>query len=191
MKTKSFVVLGITLVALALVAVLQMGMQNAAAAVGPEQETLNLQSFEIEKSVVEPPSGVAVVSDTVVFEVVITNIADTPLDTHMLQDHYITPCLTYMGATPPPDEVYTGLGDLFWYTLGVIEPGMSTTVVISFHAATPCEVVTNTAIMLEWGVDAEAVITILPEGEADGDLGDAPDSTNHFGVPMTAYPAGG
>ena len=191
MKHRWFIMLALTLTALTLVAGMQFSMQGVAAFEESDEPRPQASAFTIEKTVITPTGRPAVVSDTIIFEIVITNITADPQDIVVLQDDYITRCLLFMDGAPLPDMVDPANGMLYWNTLPTVGPEMSTTVVISFHADIPCDVVTNTAILPEWGVEDTVTTTILGEEETLSDLGDAPDSTNHFGAAMTAYPAGG
>ncbi|MGC9357504.1 MAG: GEVED domain-containing protein, partial [Anaerolineae bacterium] len=145
---------------------------------------------EISKHLIQPASGVAAVSDTVTFGIVVTNSTLNPLVNLVVDDHFDSSCLSYLPpAVPPPTNVTTGT--LSW-TIPLLNPGKVWSATINFHADAPCGVTTNTAMLPQWLLWDDATVTLIPEEpEPIFDLGDAPDSTNHHGVTMTAYLLGG
>jgi uncharacterized repeat protein (TIGR01451 family) len=102
-----------------------------------EPVTILAPGMLVEKTVVDPPGGVADIGDTVVFEVKVTNNGDLPILVLPLEDTYDPAKLDYLGATPPPDTVNETEGTLGWADLtgaGSLPPTGSVTVQISFQA---------------------------------------------------------
>jgi len=83
--------------------------------------------------------------EPVVFDVTVTNTGDTTLTTVPLTDTYDDARLGFISADVSPDA--TGTGTLDWNNVGPLDPGASTTLVLTFSAISnpPGQVTTNTA----------------------------------------------
>jgi len=102
-----------------------------------EPVTILAPGMLVEKTVTDPPSGIADIGDTVVFEVKVTNTGDLPILVLPLKDTYDPAKLDYLSATPAPDAVNETTGTLDWVDLtgaGSLLPMGSVTVQISFQA---------------------------------------------------------
>lgn len=86
-----------------------------------------------ERLLPEPPDGIATVGETVQFSIVVTNTGDTVLNTVPLTDTYDTTYLAFQSASPAPDDT-TDDGVLNWANVGPLNPGESTTVIVTFQA---------------------------------------------------------
>lgn len=82
------------------------------------------------------PAGTAAISDTIVYHVTITNVTGVDLATVPLVDVYPTMCLTFVGASPPPDVVLPG--KLVWHNIGPLALGAARTIDVRFHADAAC-----------------------------------------------------
>jgi len=99
--------------------------------------------LRLTKTLVEPPGGTAVVSETVRFDVLIENIGATNIITLPMTDVFSDTCLSYVTASPLPNNI---VGDMIlWYNLGPLAVGDSMTVTVDFHADAPCDPAVNTA----------------------------------------------
>ncbi len=101
--------------------------------------------LQISKRLLLPSSGSAVVSDTVRFEIRLTNTGSDPIVDLRLRDTYDTNYLSFAGADYDPDDP-TDDGALDWGNLTsspphgfghVLLPGQTETFVVRFHAKAP------------------------------------------------------
>ena len=74
----------------------------------------------ISKTLISPPSGTAVVSNTVAFRIAITNTGTTTITTLPLIDNYSASCIEYVSAQPPATGA--GGGVALWSNLGPLTP---------------------------------------------------------------------
>lgn len=90
----------------------------------------------ITKTVTAPIGGVATISDTVTFKIVIHNAGTLAVTTLPLWDYYSPACLENPVAVPAPNGPGTdpALGVLHWTNVGPLAAGGSLTVMVSFHA---------------------------------------------------------
>ena len=93
-------------------------------------------SISIEKTLVlpQPPDFIATVGETVQFTITVTNTGDTVLTTVPLTDTYDTSYLSFQNASPYPDQVNPGTGELKWTNIGPLNPNESTTITVTFQA---------------------------------------------------------
>ena len=89
----------------------------------------------IDKRVVNPRDGF-VISDTIGYQIVITNVTGADIPVLSLRDTFDEPCLEFIGASMPPDS--TGHGVLEWSNLGPLGLGDVLTLDIDFHARGVC-----------------------------------------------------
>ena len=87
----------------------------------------------INKTLSFPTGRPALVGETNIFTVTVSNTGDYPLDTVPVTDTYDTSLLVFMGAEPPPDDNADD-GTLDWPNLGPLAPGGSVTVTGRFRA---------------------------------------------------------
>ncbi len=103
--------------------------------------------LQISKRLLQPVGGSAAVSDTVRFEIQLTNVGSEPITDIRLQDTYNTAYLSFLGADYTPDDPADD-GVLDWSDLTAsspygfghsLMPGQTESFVIGFHAkeATP------------------------------------------------------
>ena len=93
--------------------------------------------LDVNKTLLDPPDGVAYVGDSVVFFVNITNTGSTALEIVPLVDTYDTSKLDFVSATIFPDTVDEILGVLTWFDLtdgGVLAPNASIVLSITYTA---------------------------------------------------------
>ena len=96
-----------------------------------------MPGIKVEKTLTQPPGGVAPVGGTVKFNIKITNTGEVPLLTVPLSDTYDPTKLDYQSATPAPDAVDEVTGTLSWNDLtgpGELAPGGSVQVEVTFKA---------------------------------------------------------
>ncbi|NOZ28115.1 MAG: hypothetical protein GXP39_08695 [Chloroflexi bacterium] len=101
--------------------------------------------LQISKRLIQPVSGTAVVSDTVRFEIRLTNVGTEPITSLRLRDTYDTAYLSFTGADYDPDDPADD-GVLDWSDLTSsppkgfghpLMPGQTETFIVSFHAKAP------------------------------------------------------
>lgn len=97
-------------------------------------------SVAIAKTLLLPADGMAVISDTVRFQITISNTGNTVISTLPLYDYYSPACLESPITAPPADGPKTDatLGILHWADLttwfGDLLPGQVITMPVDFHA---------------------------------------------------------
>ncbi len=89
-------------------------------------------SVEVTKTLLQPSNSVAVVGETVQFQIVVHNTGDTTLDTVPLDDSYYADYLTFDSATPSVTS--SSAGSLHWDNVGPIAAGASKTITVDFTA---------------------------------------------------------
>jgi uncharacterized repeat protein (TIGR01451 family) len=119
---------------------------------------------EVVKTLVEPLSGKAGVSDTITFTIRITNTGSTTITKLPLWDYYCPACLEFTSWSIPPTSVDHTLGVVHWSDVlaggpGILNPGESLTVTVDFHG-----VVSDTMYWKEAGW-----IDYAPKGMPDFD----------------------
>ncbi|MEM7392250.1 MAG: C25 family cysteine peptidase, partial [Verrucomicrobiota bacterium] len=85
--------------------------------------------YTLNKSLTSPTSGVAIVSNALIFEIVIANTGNVDLVTVPVVDTYDEPFLDFVSSVPPPDGVASGM--LSWVNVGPLVAGASTTIVVN------------------------------------------------------------
>lgn len=108
---------------------------NAAAVISTVTPTLSLS-----KSRVTPGDGVAVLGETVRFDLVVGNPGVTNLTTVTVVDTFPNSCLSYQSASITPTSVVTPT--LSW-SVGPLATGASRTISVYFRATAPCAPATN------------------------------------------------
>ena len=96
----------------------------------------------IGKTLVAPADGIALVGDTVRFEIQVSNAGNVTLTNVVVTDTFSS-CLTYQTATPAPDITSTTV--LTWNTLGSIDVGGSKSIEVTFSANSACDPGSNVA----------------------------------------------
>jgi uncharacterized repeat protein (TIGR01451 family) len=113
----------------------------------------------VNKSVISPANGQALVGDTVQFNLQIANTGSTTLTNVALTDTFPSGSLTFQSASVTPSS--TTASSLTWTNLGSLLVGQTTNIIVSFNA-TNSAVATNNATVSS-GVTAgngSAVVTI-------------------------------
>jgi uncharacterized repeat protein (TIGR01451 family) len=90
--------------------------------------------YTMTKHLLSPANGIAVVSETVTFQIVITNTGDIALATVPLTDTYDATYLSFASATPTHSGAASGI--ITWTNVGPLAVGLSTTVQVNFTALT-------------------------------------------------------
>ncbi|MDY7042240.1 MAG: CARDB domain-containing protein, partial [Chloroflexota bacterium] len=106
--------------------------------------------YAMTKHLLSPANGIAVVSETVTFQIVVTNTGDITLTTVPLTDTYDAAYLAFASAAPPQSGAASGI--VTWTNIGPLATGLSTTVLVNFTALTSTQalsppVTLNTAIV--------------------------------------------
>jgi len=96
----------------------------------------------IDKRLVAPQGG-AVISDTVTYQIVITNATGADLPILSLTDTFPQPCLKFLSASLSPDVINPG--QLIWNNLGPLPLGAVKSVEVRFHAEAACPQALNCA----------------------------------------------
>jgi hypothetical protein len=107
--------------------------------------TPGVTAVTLTKTLVTPNDGYAVVGDSVVWRIVVSNPGNTTLNTVNLVDTWNTGCLTYASETPTATSI-TPSGTITWNAAalgGPIPSGGNRTVYVRFLAASGCGVITN------------------------------------------------
>ena len=99
-------------------------------------------AMAIAKTRIQPADGVAVIGETVRFDVVVSNPGPTTLTTVAVTDNFPSTCLSYVSASIPPT---VGASTLTWSNIGPIATGGSKTITLYFTALAACNPATNTA----------------------------------------------
>jgi uncharacterized repeat protein (TIGR01451 family) len=94
------------------------------------------------KTLMDPLAG-AVVSDTITFQVAITNASGGDLPAVALSDQFDQQCLSFQEASIPPDSVTAGAAT--WSDVGPLAQGASRTIDVLFHAEAVCPAAFNCA----------------------------------------------
>ncbi len=105
--------------------------------------------LSLAKTLADPLDGTAVVSDTVQYDLLLSNPGPTPLVTITLTDTFESDCLLFQAASLPPTTISPAV--LTWEGLGPIPPGGSQTVSVWFEAVAACTAADN--IGLASGID--------------------------------------
>ena len=96
----------------------------------------------VNKTLISPASGKAVVGDTVQFNLQVVNTGSTTLPNVVLTDTFPSANLSFQSATLTPDTVTAN--SLNWTNLGTLTPGQSTNIGV-FFTATGAASATNNA----------------------------------------------
>jgi uncharacterized repeat protein (TIGR01451 family) len=94
------------------------------------------------KTLMDPLAG-AVVSDTITFQIAITNASSVDLPAVALADQFDQQCLSFQEASMPPDSVMAGVAS--WSDVGPLARGASRTIDVLFHAEAVCPTAFNCA----------------------------------------------
>ncbi|WP_309400096.1 SdrD B-like domain-containing protein [Cerasicoccus maritimus] len=99
--------------------------------------TPNTAGVVVDKVLVEPSDGSAIVGDQVVYQITVTNVGNVDLATVELQDAFADAELTFVSASVTPDSnaVSTGTRTLTWDDLGALGVGESTSVTVTYTSA--------------------------------------------------------
>ncbi|HMP90169.1 MAG TPA: SdrD B-like domain-containing protein [Kiritimatiellia bacterium] len=89
--------------------------------------------YSVTKTLLSPSGRPAIVGEPVVFRLNVVNTGDVAFVTVPLTDTFEAVYLTYQSAVAPPDVV--GAGTLAWNDIGPLPVGASTSVVVTFNAA--------------------------------------------------------
>ena len=103
---------------------------------------VGLSEVYVSKTRIDPPGGVATVSDTVLYEIRVENRGGTAITWMPLYDYYCPACLALTGWSVPPIDVDQALGVVRWENVldesaggpGVLVPGESVEVIVDYHA---------------------------------------------------------
>jgi hypothetical protein len=98
--------------------------------------------LRVTKALEEPPSGLAVVSDTVSYQIRIENTGGTRIFSMPLWDYFCPACLEWTSSTMNPDLVDYALGVVHWPNVldpgvggpGVLLPGAEMALLLVYHA---------------------------------------------------------
>jgi uncharacterized repeat protein (TIGR01451 family) len=101
--------------------------------------------LQLSKTLLEPVDGIAIVGDTVRFQIVLENIGPTSITALPLTDVYFGQCLSYRNASPAPDNVLPAQQQLLWYNLGPLAAGQRRTVTVELSAEAACDSARNAA----------------------------------------------
>jgi uncharacterized repeat protein (TIGR01451 family) len=85
----------------------------------------------------------AVISDTVTFHIAINNVTGVDLPVLPLDDTFPAQCLSFLGASIPPDQVLPG--KLIWNNVGPLPLGDHILLDVQFHADAVCPAALNCA----------------------------------------------
>lgn len=88
-------------------------------------------------------SPTAAVSDTVRFQIIVTNATAVSMPIVRLTDTFPASCLRFLAASLPPDSVVPGT--VTWNNIGPLLPGTSRKIIVAFHAEAACQDVFNCA----------------------------------------------
>jgi uncharacterized repeat protein (TIGR01451 family) len=88
--------------------------------------------FEVIKTVVSPTGRVAVVGESIVFALTVTNSGDVTLTTVPVVDTYDATSIGFVSAVPAPDAIVPGT--LTWNNIGPLAPGEIATINATFTA---------------------------------------------------------
>jgi len=117
-------------------------LRMAAMVVGP--------GVEVSKTLVSPPGGIAVISNTITFTIRISNTGGTAITKMPLYDYYCPACLEFTSWSITPTDVDHHLGVLHWADLlagqSPLLPGHTMVVTVDFHT-----VLSNTMYWKESG----------------------------------------
>jgi len=90
--------------------------------------------YTLEKDLTSPLGRPALIGETVIFDILVTNTGDVELVTVPVVDTYDLTYLTYVSSLPASDD-NTNDGTINWADIGPLPVGASTTIVASFTAA--------------------------------------------------------
>jgi len=111
---------------------------------GPSSAAVRITNpaYTIQKTLIDPTNGVAVVGEQVTYRIAITNTGDTAIVQMALRDAYDTGHLDYVSASKAPDSVDGTSGLLDWNNLittmgGNLEPGHAFLITVTFTTTAP------------------------------------------------------
>ncbi|UCE19583.1 MAG: choice-of-anchor D domain-containing protein [Gemmatimonadota bacterium] len=104
-------------------------------------------SLDIEKRLILPPGGIALVGDLITFEIVLTNTGTTTITSLPLTDSFDPNCQEFLFADP--GETADIPGFIYWSNRGPLLPGSRDTILIVFETVAPCETALDTASVCE------------------------------------------
>ncbi len=100
-------------------------------------------AISVNKTLVTPADGQAVVGEAIQYTVQVTNTGNTTLSTVALTDLYPAADLTFISASVTPTT--SGGGSVTWSNVGPLTQGQSTTITLNFTALSTAAPTTNTA----------------------------------------------
>ncbi|MFN8440445.1 MAG: SdrD B-like domain-containing protein [Caldilineaceae bacterium] len=100
-------------------------------------------ALSLSKLSVDPSDGIAVVGETVRFDVVASNPGPTTLNTVVVTDTFPNSCLSYQSASLAPSTIVTQT--LRWNNIGPITSGSSKSISLYFLVTAACSPATNSA----------------------------------------------
>ncbi len=106
---------------------LDVAEDNAAVPVG----TPNTPAVSVNKQIIEPSDGTALVGEQITYSISITNVGSTTLTSTELVDTFVDSELTYVSASIAPDSTSPS-GTLTWDDLGALAVGDSVSVSLVF-----------------------------------------------------------
>lgn len=101
-------------------------------------------AISVNKNLVMPTDGQAVVGEALQYTVQVTNTGNTTLSTVSLVDTFPVADLTFISASVTPNTI--GSGSLIWTNVGPLTSGQSTTITLNFTALGTAAPATNTAM---------------------------------------------
>ncbi len=99
--------------------------------------TPNTAGVVVDKVLLSPSDGNAIVGDQVIYSITVTNVGNVDLDSVELMDEFEDSEFTFVSASVSPDSntVSTGTRTLTWDDLGALEVGESVTITVTYTAA--------------------------------------------------------
>lgn len=101
-------------------------------------------AVSVNKVLVAPADGLAVVGEAVQFAIQVTNSGSTTLSSVSLTDTFPAANLAFVSASVTPDSV--GAGTLSWTNVGPLTEGQSVTIYVNFTATASAVPATNSAL---------------------------------------------
>lgn len=100
-------------------------------------------AISVNKTLVTPADGLAVVGEALQYTVQVTNTGNTTLSTISLVDTFPVADLAFVSASVTPNAIASG--SLSWTNVGPLTQGQSTTITLNFTALSTAAPATNTA----------------------------------------------
>ncbi len=132
-------------------------------------DVIPIPALAVVKTLVEPPTGYAVVSDTITYTIRVQNVGPTPLVSLTVTDTYDTAYLSLTSYDPTPDSQAPGLAT--WSDnlapLLPLDPGEALVLTVDFHADASTWPGTTVNTAAAQGQDGYGQPTDLGEDSAD------------------------